>query len=338
MKYNLKDILIFTYVAKLCSFARASEVLSISRTVVSTRIAELEKLLGVSLLARTTRAVNLTSDGKIFFDYCNSILEKVENLDEFFYKYKGIVGILRLALPPYFSKYYIVPYLNEFLEKYPDLKLHISPTENPVNIISEGYDLQIRTHIPQEEALQIVKLMNNSEVICASKEYIKKFGKPSEPKDLLSHNCLTIDENNIWKLRNKKNNQIIFQENISGNIKCDNSEIMKELLLSGAGIAVKSIIDIEKEIVNGNLVLLLDDYEVISKTGFYAVYPAGKFVSPKVQAFIDFFQEKFVYNESCNDSEASKQIKNKFSNPNILTNNSNDDVDDKKLNSLKLQS
>jgi DNA-binding transcriptional LysR family regulator len=307
MKYNLRDILIFTHVARLRSFARASEVLGISKTVVSTRVSELEKLLGISLLARTTREVNLTGEGKVFFDYCNSVLEKVENLDEFLYKHKGISGTLRLALPPYFSRYYIVPHLEEFLRKYPDLKLDILLTEKSVNIILEGYDLQIRIHVPEEEGLQVARLMKNYKVICASKEYIDKFGKPQEPQDLLHHNCLLFGEDDTWRFKHKVSNKIIKLDNISGSVKCSDGEIIKDLLLAGVGIAVKSTIDIESEIVLGKIILLLESYEVINETEFYAVYPAGKYISPKVKAFIDFFQEKLTHKEEFADIEKGKQ-------------------------------
>jgi DNA-binding transcriptional LysR family regulator len=114
MKYDLKDITTFTTIAKLKSFTKASASLNISKGVVTTRINDLEKALGMSLLARTTREVNLTTDGKNFLNHCNAILEKVDDLDDFLDSYKGINGSLRIILPPYFSRYHIVPYLNEF--------------------------------------------------------------------------------------------------------------------------------------------------------------------------------------------------------------------------------
>ena len=292
MKYDLKDIILFTYVAKLKSFARAAEILNVSKAVVSSRISELEKDLELSLLSRTTREVNLTSDGKVFFDYCISIVEKVENLDEFLQGYKGVSGTLKLVLPPYFSRYHIVPYLKEFLQKYPNLKLDISLTENPVNIIFEGYDLQVRIQIPEEEDLEVAKLMTNHKIVCASPSYIKKYGEPKKPQDLLQHNCLIFGENNIWQFKDKTTREVFKMHDMKGNIRCDNGEIIKELVMSGLGITLKSSRDAVDEIKSGKLVSILQDYEIVDKTQFYAVYPSTKYMSPTVRAFIEFFQEK----------------------------------------------
>lgn len=294
MKYDLKDIITFTYVAKLKSFTRASEALNISKAVVTTRINDLEKALEMNLLARTTREVNLTTDGQNFFNYCASVMKKVEGLNDFLDSYKGISGKLKIVLPPYFSRYHIVPYLGEFLEKYPNLKLDITLTENPINIIEEGYDLQVRIQIPHEENLEVAKISDNQKIVCASPSYIKKFGQPKTPKDLLNHNCLVFGENSVWKFKNKtsKEKDLIELRDVTGNIKCDNGEIIKELVLAGVGITLKSTCDIEDEIKKEQLIVLLKNYEVVNETQFYAVFPAGKFKSPRIEAFIKFFHDK----------------------------------------------
>ncbi len=292
MKHDLKNILTFTYVAKLKSFSKAAKALKISRTIVTTRIADLEASFGMNLLARTTREVNLTTDGKNFLDHCNSIMEKVDKLDDFIDNNKGIRGVLRIILPPYFSRYHIVPYFDEFLTKYPNLKLDIALTENPINIINEGYDLQVRIQIPEEEGLEVAKLMDNHKIVCASPDYIAKHGKPKTPDDLLNHNCLVFGENNVWKFKDKNTHKIYELKNVSGNIKCDNGEIIKELTLEGLGITLKSSRDADNEIKEKKLIILLKDYEVMNKTQFYVVYPSGKNMSPKIKAFINFFQKK----------------------------------------------
>lgn len=293
MKYDLKDIITFTYVAKLRSFSKAADALKISKTAATTRIGNLEESLGMTLLARTTREVNLTNDGKKFFDYCKSIIEKVGNLENFLDEHKGINGILRIVLPPYFSRYHVVPHLGEFLEKYPDLKLDITLTENPLNIIDEGHDLQIRIQIPEEENLEVVKLMTNHKIVCASPKYLAKQGAPKVPADLLKHNCIIFGENKTWEFQEKTSKKIIKLSDISGNIRCDNGEIIKELVLSGAGITLKSSRDVADEIKSGKLIVLLKNYEVMNETFFYAVFPAGS-KSLKIKAFVDFFRAKLL--------------------------------------------
>jgi DNA-binding transcriptional LysR family regulator len=292
MKYDLKDIITFTNVAKLKSFTRASEVLNISKSVVTTRINDLEKALGMTLLARTTRDVNLTTDGHNFLNHCNALLQKVESLDDFLDSYKGINGTLRIVLPPYFSRYHVVPYLEEFLREYPSLKLDIKLTENPVNIIEESFDLQVRIQISTEENLEVAKLMMNRKIVCASPKYLEKHPAPKTPQELLNHNCIVFGENAVWKFKQKNKKGVIEISDLKGNIKCDNGEVIKELVLAGVGITIKSACDVENEIKEKKLVVLLKDYEAINETEFYIVYPTGRNTSPKIKAFIKFFQKK----------------------------------------------
>jgi len=294
MKYDLKIIETFVCVAHLKSFVRTAEFLKIAKSHVTNRINQLEKLTGMTLLARTTRDVNLTSEGKEFLEYCKALMEKVESLDNFLHKSKTIDGVLRIVIPPYFSRHHIVPYLEEFLSIYPSLKLDILLTEDPINIIEEGYDLQVRIQIPDEENLKVEKLMTNHKIICAASEYIAKHGEPKTPEDLLKYNCIIFGENKTWNLRSKITKKTTHLQEMKGNVRCNNGEIIKELILSGAGITLKSSRDIENEIRDGKIMVLLKNYEVLNKTFFYAVYPSKKYKSPKIKAFIEFFQHKLT--------------------------------------------
>ena len=301
MKYDLKDLITFSYVAKMKSFTKAAEALGIQKALATNRINGLEKAVGMKLLARTTREVNLTSEGKSFLSYCNPIIAETKNLENFLDSTKKIQGRLKIALPPYFSRYHIVPYLEEFLTEYPDLHLDIVLTENPVNIIAECFDLQIRIQIPEDEGLEVAKLMSNHKIVCASPAYIKRHGKPTKPEDLRKHNCLIFGENNTWKFRPKgkttsAKDEIVARD-LHGNIRCDNGEIIKDLTMSGIGITLKSSRDAEDEIKSGQLVVLLEDYDVVNETEFYAVYPSGNYMSPKIKAFVDFFRAKLQEKE-----------------------------------------
>ncbi len=293
MNYDLKLIETFICLAELKSFTKVANRLKIVKSLVSSRITEIEEKSNLQLLLRTTREVNLTSDGEEFLRYCKAIYEQVEDLDNFLNDKRDIKGVLKIALPPYFSRCHIVPHLKEFLALHPLLKLDIKATEDPINIIKEGYDLQIRIQIAEEENLKTEKLMSNKKIICASPKYLKKHGHPKSPQDLLQHNCIIFGENNSWELRCKSTKRVTSLHKLQGNIRCNNGEIIKELVLSGAGITLKSACDIESEIRQKKLIVLLPEFEVMNKTSFYAVYQARRFKSAKVGAFINFFKAKF---------------------------------------------
>ena len=295
MKYDLKDIVVFVYVAKLGSFVKAAEVMGIAKSAPSTRIAELEKAIGMILFTRTTREVNLTTDGAVFLECCSHVLEKIKGIDYFLEKRDEVAGTLRIAMPPYFSRCHIVPYLKKFTEKYQNLKLDIFLTENNIDIITECFDLQIRIQTPEEENLEVEKLSSNYKVLCASSEYMKSYTTLEHPKDLLSHNCIVFGENSVWKFRHRNTNELVELHDMTGNMKCNNGEIIKELILHGNGITVKSSKDIQEELQNGKIIQLLPDYEVINETEFYAVYPPAKlgskkYISPRTKAFVEFFK------------------------------------------------
>ena len=138
--------------------------------------------------------------------------------------------------------------------------------------------------------------MTNEKIVCASPEYLSKHKKPTHPEDLLVHNCIVFGENKSWEFKHKETDKLVKIAKPTGNIRCDNGEIIKELILEDLGLTVKSSRDCAKEIKEGKIIVLLKDYEVINKTKFYAVFPAGKYRSPNIEAFIKFFQEKLKNN------------------------------------------
>jgi DNA-binding transcriptional LysR family regulator len=181
-----------------------------------------------------------------------------------------------------------------FLQRYPNLKLNVTLSENPINIIEEGFDLQIRIQIPNEENLQVEKLMTNRKAVIASANYVAKHGAPKDVNDLLNHNCIVFGENSTWGFKDKKTNKLTEMRDMKGNITCNNGEIIKELLMADVGITIKSVCDIEQDIADKKLIPLLTDYDVVNETEFYVVYPASKNISPKIKAFVEFFQEKLL--------------------------------------------
>lgn len=293
IRYVLEDIAVFIYVAQFKSFARAADFLGFSRSVVSSTIAKLEASLELTLFTRTTRVVNLTNDGEVLFKYCSMLMAQLNAFNDLMQYIHGTNGALRITMPLCFGKSYIVPYLSGFLSSHPGLKLEILLTEDPVDILEEGYDLQICAQSPQGEDLEITKLMTNHKVVCAAAQYLEQYGIPTHPKDLLKHNCLIFGENTVWKFRHKITQEIIELRDIQGNIRCNNSEIIKGLLLLNYGITLSSIGDIEDEIKTGKVVCLFPEYNVINEATFYAVYPKAHNIPERVKVFVKFFQKKF---------------------------------------------
>lgn len=292
MRYTIEDLKIIGYIGKFKSFSKAAEKMDMKAPNITAKVNGLEERLGYPLFYRTTREVGLTNEGKIIYNLCGKMFKTAEEFDLLLNKTKEVSGTLKIAIPPYFSRNHIVPYFQEFLSKFPKLNLEIICTENPIDLIAEGVDLQVRIQSPEDEDLQVADLMDNEKVVCASPKYLKENGYVAHPRELLNHNCLIFGENKKWEFRKRNDGTIESLSDIRGNIVCDNGELIKELVLAGIGITLKSKKDIEEELESGKLVALLVDYEVINKTKFYIVYPSSKITSPKTKAFIDFYQSK----------------------------------------------
>jgi DNA-binding transcriptional LysR family regulator len=286
---DILSLQLFEKVATLRSFSKAAELMNFSQVMVSKRIAKLEAETGFKLFDRSGRTVSLTSDGQRFFKSCVAILSLIDREKHALTSENQINGTLRLAAPPFFVRYHVIPYLDTFFSRYPDLKLEMVITENHIDLIKEGIDFEIRIgHVENSDYEQKI-LFKNPKVICASPAYLKAFGMPTRPEDLHHHNCLIFAENKFWNL--KKDGQV-FNLQLSGNVTCDNGEVIKEMVLAGLGITLKSRLDIQNELKNGDLIHLFSDYD-IDHTYVYAQYPPCILNQHHITVFLDFLKEVF---------------------------------------------
>lgn len=219
------SLLVFEKVAALRSFSKAAKVLNFSQVMVSKLIAKLEAQWGLKLFDRTAHSVSLTCDGQRILESCIIIVQTIQKEEQKYKQSDGLSGTLKIIVPPFFSRYHIVPYLSEFFECYPQIKLDIVLTENKVDLIEQEGHLEIRVDNFEPTKYEQRILFLNPKVICATPAYISRFGAPKTPNDLYLHNCLIFGENRYWRLTDPQNN--FYDLELSGNIKCNNGEIIK---------------------------------------------------------------------------------------------------------------
>lgn len=289
MFQDVLTLKVFEKVADLNSFSKAAKAMGFSQVMVSKRIANLEGQLGLKLFDRTAKTIRLTCDGQRLLESCKTILQTIEKEEQKYDDRNALVGTLKIIAPPFFSRYYIVPHLEAFFEKYPNIKLEIILTENKLDVMQEGAHLEIRVDHLEATKYEQKILFQNPKIICATPEYIKRFGKPKTPKELYKHNCLIFGENRYWRLTDAKHNR--YDLELTGTVKCNNGEIIKELVLAGLGITLKSRQDIQHELEKGQLVDLFPDYEIENQTVVFANYPKNIFWEPHVTAFLEFLVE-----------------------------------------------
>jgi len=290
---NSDDLNLFVRVAELGSLSAAGRDLRLSPAVVSSRIQRLENQLGLRLLNRTTRQVNVTPDGETFYEHSLQILRAIESAeDSVSARRKRPAGALKVSAPTAFSRLHIAPHIPEFLQRFPEIQFQLIASDRFTSFIDEKVDVAIRIAEMKDSTFIVRRLARNQRVLCASPAYIAAQPPVTSPQDLSQHNCLLLrfpgSRQFEWQLVGP--NDEVTSPNVSGNMDSDNGEILTEWCLSGYGIALKSLWEISPYLKSGQLQVILPDCQPISHT-VHALYPHARFLPPRVRAFIDFMIE-----------------------------------------------
>jgi DNA-binding transcriptional LysR family regulator len=284
----ITDLEIFARVARTGNMSAAGREMGLSPAVVSKRVSLLEDRLNVRLFQRTTRQLTLTETGEGYFKRVVDILNLIEEAENFVNRRNTTPrGLLKVTAPTSFSRLHIAPFLPAFLEKYPDIELEFQLTDNFVDIIREGFDVAIRIGELQDSSLVQRKLAVDTRVVCGSPKYLESCdqGPPSTLADLDYHNCLSAGAQDYWRLEGTDGQH---QLRVKGNIRSNSLEFMREALLSGLGLGLRSTWDIGPELRNGALQVVLPEYRGSSNVAIYAVYPCRDFMPEKVNVFIEY--------------------------------------------------
>ncbi|HHV7526039.1 TPA: LysR family transcriptional regulator, partial [Burkholderia orbicola] len=184
---NLDALLIFARVAEMASFTRAAESLGIQKGRVSTVVRTLERDMGVALLHRTTRRVQLTEDGRAFYARATDLLAEVQELQSMFSgRGTSLRGRLRVDMPTELARSVVVPALPQLMAAHPDLELELSSTDRRVDLVREGFDCVIRLGPIADETLIARPLGRLRMTNAASPDYLARHGVPRTLADLHS--------------------------------------------------------------------------------------------------------------------------------------------------------
>ena len=188
---QLKSMVVFAQVVEQGSLSAAAKHISLSRGVVSYHIKKLETHLGVKLLNRSTRSIQLTEAGSGYYQRCRIIAEQAYAANQQIENLKNEpVGLLKITCPVNVGLHTIVPALDQFAKIYPKIELDVMLTDEVVNIMKEGIDLAIRGAPLPDSGLQASKLSVLATCLCGAPEYFERSGRPEKPQDLINHNWI----------------------------------------------------------------------------------------------------------------------------------------------------
>ncbi len=279
---------VFVAVIEHGGFTNAAQALGISKSAVSKRIRQLEQHLGVKLLHRTTRKINLTEAGEHYFSHAKIAHCAAKDAEDAVTQLQEEPqGRLRINAPMSFGRLHLAPLIPKFLALYPKISLDLVMDDKQVDLVGGGFDVAIRAGVLPDSNLIARHLTPLHSVICASPSYIKKNGEPKLPQDLKQHNCLLYSYSNQLKSWSFKDPHQSHTVEINGNYQVNNSEALREALLQGLGIARLPTFVAGPDIENGSLIQLLPEYEMPHIT-LYALFLERQYMPAKVRAFIDF--------------------------------------------------
>ncbi len=289
------DLVLFVRVAELRSLTAAGRDLRLTPAVVSARLIRLEKKLGMRLLNRTTRQVDLTPDGHSFLEHSLKILEAVDRAQSAIALNRDSpAGSLKVSAPVSFSRLHLAPAVARFTEAHPNLQLQLVASDRFDDFFHEQIDLLIRVAELKDSNMVARRIATSRRVLCASPQYLAKAGEPKTPKDLAKHNCLLLrfPGSQQWRWTLVYPNGRPETLSLSGTMDSDNSDILTSWCLAGHGIAMKDMFEVAPYLKDGRLVEIMREYPPVSYP-IMALYPHSQYLPPRVRLFIDFLAEEF---------------------------------------------
>jgi DNA-binding transcriptional LysR family regulator len=288
---NLGDLEIFARVVAAGSMSSAGRELGLSPAVVSKRLRRLEDRLGTRLLQRTTRQISLTEAGHGFYERVLAILAGIEEAEAFVSRRSALArGTLKVSAPTSFGRMHIAPHINSFMQANPDLAVNLVLSDEFVDIVGDGYDVAIRIAELSDSSLVARKLAPVQRILCASPDYIERMGEPKKIGELDRHVCIPSHNSEPWKMEGP-DGALIYRP--LGPLATNSSEVVRECVIGGVGIALRSTWDVGHELASGRLVRVLPDYEGSRNVAIHAVYASRRFLPAKIRVFIDFLAALF---------------------------------------------
>ena len=291
---KLTSMLVFSKVAKAGSFAAAAKELGLSRAMATKHVMQLENGLGIRLLNRTTRNLNLTEVGAVYLERCRQILDDMEEMELAVTRLQTEPrGLLKVCATPFFGSYHLAPAISAYMEVYPDVHVDLTLQTSNVDLIEEGFDLAIQLDELQDSSLIARSLGTSQRVVCGAPSYFKQHGIPQSPEDLRNHNCLvnlSLSPRDHWQFNIPGGETTVVK--VSGTMQANVADALRIAALSGLGLVILPTYMVGQDIRRNRLQAVLTEF-VPAPLEIHAVYPHRKHLSAKVRTFVDFLHERF---------------------------------------------
>lgn len=284
---DLNDIAIFVKVAQFESFSRAAHALGMPVSTVSRRVTALEEQLGVTLIQRTTRKLNLTAQGRAYFNQCSEPLSHLNDAEQvLIHAQRKPEGLLRISAPVVLGQEPFYDFISAFLKSHPLIQIDLFITNTFLDLIAENVDLAIRFGELQDSTIIAQRIGKSLRYVVATPAYLEDRDLPTQPEDLREHQCILLNGRNNEAEWHLVSGQKSAKIQVSGPISSRDFQAVSAFTYKGHGIGLLPSNYCDDRIERGELIRLLPDWtspEIVVN----AVYQTRRFLPLKLQVFLD---------------------------------------------------
>jgi LysR family transcriptional activator of dmlA len=292
---NPADLGFFSTLISSGSLGAAARELGVTTAAVSKHLAQMESRLGLVLVNRTTRRMSLTHEGEIYLDHARRILGEIDDLEHMLWgSTKAPQGLLRVNATLGFGRSHIAPLIAEYVKQFPQVDIQLQLSVNPPPITDDAYDVCFRFGHPPDSRSIARLIAPNKRILVASPSYIKEYGEPKSPSELIKHNCIGIRQGDegygLWRFssgKGKSKNEFTDSAKVRGNLTTNDGGIAVNWALDGRGIVLRAEWDVAQHLQSGRLIQVMKNFET-PDADIYAVYAERHKTSVRVKTLIDF--------------------------------------------------
>lgn len=286
------ELAFFCLLIKQGSLVATARELNLTPPAVSRRLSHLEERLGIRLLNRTTRRISLTPEGEIYYENAVRILKEINDMEQMVASSRtSPKGLLRVNAPFGFGRKYIAAAVSSFIKKFPEIEVQLHLTDRPVHLPSDTIDVSIHFGQIPDSRLIAKRIAANKRLVCASPFYLNAAGTPLNPRDLTTHQCIVLRQNDgayaNWRFSKGDKEETV---KVRGKLSSNDGQVTLDWALDGHGILMRAEWDVLKYLKSGRLVQILKEYETLP-ADIYAVYADRLEHSPRVAHFLEHLKD-----------------------------------------------
>lgn len=286
------ELAFFCLLIKQGSLVATARELNLTPPAVSRRLSHLEERLGIRLLNRTTRRISLTPEGEIYYENAVRILKEINDMEQLVASSRSSPkGLLRVNAPFGFGRKYIAAAVSSFIKKFPEIEVQLHLTDRPVHLPSDTIDVSIHFGQIPDSRLIAKRIAANKRLVCASPFYLNAAGTPLNPRDLTTHQCIVLRQNDgayaNWRFSKGDKEETV---KVRGKLSSNDGQVTLDWALDGHGILMRAEWDVLKYLKSGRLIQILKEYET-PPADIYAVYADRLEHSPRVAHFLEHLKD-----------------------------------------------